>query len=107
MPVKGRNFEINQRFVWIMEQKDTPHVDYMTQTLDAKLQSILLQLRASTGVTSSGATLQQGGDGVSQENVPQVNTNNPYVVPPIMKKSDSPKILMAVRSSNDCDRISV
>lgn len=43
-----------------MEQKDDPHVDYMSQTLDVKLQPILSQLISKEGVTSSGETLQQG-----------------------------------------------
>lgn len=34
---KGRNFEINQRLVRIVENKDAPYVDYMSRLLDVKL----------------------------------------------------------------------
>lgn len=52
-----------------MEQKDAPHVDYMSKMLDMKLHPILLRLHAFKGVTSSGTTSQEGGQGVTQEGV--------------------------------------
>lgn len=38
--VKGRNLEIDQRVVRILEWKHAPYMDYMSQMLDVKLQPI-------------------------------------------------------------------
>lgn len=41
----------------------------MSKMLDMKLHPILLRLHAFKGVTSSGTTSQEGGQGVTQEGV--------------------------------------
>lgn len=56
---KGRNFEINQILVRIMEEKYAPYVDYMSQLLDMKCAPILPQIKLSVAIC--GATSQQGG----------------------------------------------
>lgn len=70
--VQGQNFEINQRVVRIVEEKDAPHGDYMLQMLNQKLQPLLSQLPIY-GVVSSGSTSQQGGK--------RVRIAKPYFVP--------------------------
>lgn len=54
--VKVQNFEIHQRLVRIIENKDVPYVDYMSRLLDSKLQPILSQLNKFSGVPNSGYT---------------------------------------------------
>lgn len=56
---KGRNFEINQNLVRIMEENYAPYVYYMSQLLDTKCAPILPQIKLSVAI--SGATSQQGG----------------------------------------------
>lgn len=63
--VKGKLFDINQRLIRITKEKDAPHIHYMSRMPDTKLQPIISKVRANVGVTSSGATSQQGGEGVS------------------------------------------
>lgn len=71
--VKSHNFEINQRSLKIVKEKDTPYVDYVSQVMDmklngvlptisklmdAKLNPILAKLTELANARSSGAPLQ-------------------------------------------------
>ncbi|CAI9303283.1 unnamed protein product [Lactuca saligna] len=58
--VKGQNFEINQRLVKNLEEKDAPHVDYMSALLYAKPQPFA-KLLLVEDVINSVSNLQQGG----------------------------------------------
>lgn len=58
--VKGQNFEINQRFIKNIEEKDAPHVDYMFALLDVKLQPFAKLLLVEDFINSV-SNLQQGG----------------------------------------------
>lgn len=59
--VKGRNFEINQHLVKIVEEKYALHVDYMSKILYEKLKPLFDKfLSSSSGVTNNEITSQQG-----------------------------------------------
>ncbi|CAI9293252.1 unnamed protein product [Lactuca saligna] len=97
--VEGRNFDINQRLVRIVEQKDALNVDYLSQILDAKLAPILSHFKTSFGVLGSRATLQQGGENVEnivlnidQEEPTKLKLKSSYVVPNMCIKGDAPNI---------------
>lgn len=91
---KGKNFKINQRLIQITKEKDASHVNYMFKMLDMKLNPNLLQLQAIKGLgVADYFTIR--GEGVIQKNVaqednPQINIKNIYVVLAIIKKDDAP-----------------
>ncbi|CAI9303184.1 unnamed protein product [Lactuca saligna] len=117
--VKSRNFEINQRLVKIVEEKDALYVDYISQRLDAKLSPILpkvdqfmgvklnpilTKLDRLSNVTSNGATSQQGGEGVEPVNteipIHNVNIKDPHQTRN-MEKSDAPMVVLEKRTMED------
>lgn len=96
---KGINFEINQRLVRIVENKDAPDVDYIPQMLHVKLAPVLSQVKH--GAMSSSAPSKQGGYENEELvlNEPIVNVlkelikiKSPYVVLKLIKGADAPKI---------------
>lgn len=80
--VKSQIFEINQQMAKIVEQKDAPYIDYISQVMDVKLNAAIPKINAVmntklnplvtkftqlVNVKSSEDTSQQGGEGAEKE----------------------------------------